>query len=382
MTVDARAEDLRFLRRSFQLALRGLGTTWPNPMVGCVLVRDGVVVAEGWHRRPGEEHAEVAALSRARGDARGSTAYVNLEPCCHFGRTPPCTDALIDAGVRRVVFGMVDPDPRVGGRGRDAMVRAGLEVVGPVLPEQAERLNEVYALRTRLGRPFVTLKAGLSLDGRTATRTGQSQWITGELARRHARRERARAGTVVVGVGTVLADDPQLTTRSVRDREPTRVVLDSQLRTPPGARLLDPGGGEVLLATTDRAGASRAAALEARGARILRCGPGPRVDLQQLLAELLDRGHHHLLVEGGGTVLGAFLDAGLVDRVLLYQAPLLLGGELARPAFGGIGAAALGDALGLTRLQVRRLGQDLLIEGRRSCSPASSAPSAPSATRN
>jgi diaminohydroxyphosphoribosylaminopyrimidine deaminase/5-amino-6-(5-phosphoribosylamino)uracil reductase len=339
-------------------------------MVGCVIERDGVVVGEGSHRRQGEDHAEILALREAGDAARGATVWVNLEPCCHWGRTPPCTDALLRAGVARVVFGMVDPDPRVAGRGAADLRAAGVEVLGPLLTEESERLNEVYVTRIRHGRPFITLKIATSLDGRTATRTGESQWITGPASRGHARRERARAGAVAVGVETVLADDPALTARTRGLPEPARVILDSSLRTPTSGRLWE-GGGPILIATTAAAAARRRTALEGRGAEVIVCGDGARVDLHALGDALLLRGHHHLFVEGGATVLGAFVDARWADRLLLYQAPILLGGARARPAIAGEGVERITTALGLHDLVRRRLGPDMLLEGRISCSPAS-----------
>jgi diaminohydroxyphosphoribosylaminopyrimidine deaminase / 5-amino-6-(5-phosphoribosylamino)uracil reductase len=362
-------QDRRFLRVALDLAARGAGRTSPNPMVGAVLVRGGRIVGRGYHTRAGAPHAEVAALGQAGRAARGATLYVNLEPCAHFGRTPPCVDALIGAGVREVVTCMRDPDPRVNGRGLRALRRAGVRVRVGVLRQASRRLNERFLRYAGSGRPFVTLKAGMTLDGRIATASGESRWITSAAARRAAQQLRRRHDAVLVGVGTILADDPRLTVRSggrVGATQPLRVVLDGRLRTPPAARVLRGGaGGPALILTLKGGSAARRARLERAGAVVLEVpGRAGRIDLSKALRVLGRRGITSLLVEGGSEVLGAALDAAIGDRVVLFVAGRLLGGRGARPVFGGRGAPRLQGAARVEPLSVRRVGGDLVVEGR------------------
>jgi diaminohydroxyphosphoribosylaminopyrimidine deaminase/5-amino-6-(5-phosphoribosylamino)uracil reductase len=347
------------MRRVLALAARARGRTGPNPMVGAVVARGRTIVGEGYHSRAGAPHAEAVALSRAGARARGATLYVNLEPCCHYGRTPPCTDAILAAGVSEVVASMRDPDPRVDGRGIRALRAAGVKVRVGTLRTEAERLNEAFVRFRRTRRPFVTLKAGMSLDGRIATRGGESRWITSRAARAAARRLRSEHEAVLVGVGTVLADDPVLSGprangsgARARREGPARVVLDSHLRTPVTARMLRTAGGPVLV--LERAGALVVGVPTRSG----------RVDLSAAMRELGRRGLATVLIEGGGEILGAALDAGIGDRVALFVAPRLLGGRRARPAFGGDGAARLADAARLEATRPRRIGTDWMIEAR------------------
>lgn len=365
MVVTGRkANDLRWLRQALRLAERGRGRTRPNPMVGAVLVVGDKVVGRGWHARAGSPHAEVRALRQAGKRARGARLYVNLEPCRHFGRTPPCTDAIVAAGVREVIACMPDPDPRVGGRGFAALRKAGVKVRIGTSRVEAERLNAPYLRRQRTGLPSVTLKAGMSLDGRIATRAGRSQWITSAAARREARHLRGRHDAVLVGVGTVLADDPRLSAAGTNGHaRPVRVILDSRLRTPPDSRVLrSPGGPVVLLARRD-APAARRARLERAGATIVAVGARRgRVDLRSGLRALGRRGISSVLIEGGGDVLGAALDGKVGDRLVLYVAPRLLGGSAARPAFAGRGAGPVEGAARLVAPRWRRLAGDWVIE--------------------
>ncbi|PZN09281.1 MAG: bifunctional diaminohydroxyphosphoribosylaminopyrimidine deaminase/5-amino-6-(5-phosphoribosylamino)uracil reductase RibD, partial [Bacillota bacterium] len=340
-----------------------------NPVVGAVLVREGRVVGEGYHRLAGGPHAEVEALRRAGERARGATVYVTLEPCCHFGRTPPCTEALIRAGVQRVVAAMVDPDPRVRGRGLAALRAAGIRVEVGLLEEQARRLNEAYLAWHLLGRPLVTVKYAMTLDGRIATRLGDARWITGDVARRFVHRLRDRADVIAVGIGTVLADDPCLTTRLPRGgRDPIRLVIDSRARTPPEARVVRAAAvsdAPTWIAVTAEAPPQRVRTLEAAGAEVLRlpATAAGRVDLAALLAELGRRGVRHVLVEGGAAIHGALLAEGLADRVLAFIAPKLVGGAAAPGPVGGDGVERMAEALLVRRPRLRRLGDDWLIEG-------------------
>jgi len=346
------------MARALQLAQRGLLTATPNPRVGCVLVKNGKNIGEGWHVRAGEPHAEVHALRAAGAAAQGATAYVTLEPCSHHGRTPPCAEALIEAGVARVVCAMQDPNPRVAGQGFAMLRAAGIAVECGLMEAAARDLNIGFVSRMTRGLPFVRSKIAASLDGRTALANGVSQWITGAAARVDVQHWRARSCALVTGIGTVLADDPQLNVRIATERQPLRVVLDSALRMPPTARMLQ--GGRVLVCTASQ-DAGKRAALERQGAEVLLLPvTAGQVDLPAVLRELARRGINEVLVEAGKTLNGALLRAGLVDELLLYLAPQLLG-DAAR------GLADLGELtqleqrVGLVWQEVRHVGGDMRI---------------------
>jgi diaminohydroxyphosphoribosylaminopyrimidine deaminase/5-amino-6-(5-phosphoribosylamino)uracil reductase len=318
--------DTRYMRRALELAARGLYTTDPNPRVGCVLVRDGRIVGEGWHERAGEAHAEVNALRAAGEAAQGATAYVTLEPCAHTGRTPPCVQALIGARVSRVVYATADPNPLVNGAGVAALRAAGIDTVGEVLPAEARALNPGFFKRMRSGLPWVRVKLGASLDGRSALANGASRWITGPAARQDAQRFRARSSVVLSGSGTVLADDPALNVRlDGATRQPLRVVLDSALRVPPQARMFDrEGAALVFTASTD---AARRAELERRGVRVESVARAPQggLELTAVLRRLAQLEANEIWVEAGARLAGALLCARLVDEFIVYLAPSLLG---------------------------------------------------------
>lgn len=340
-------------------------TTTPNPRVGCVLVREGQVVGEGWHQRAGEPHAEIHALLRAGDLARGATAYVTLEPCSHFGRTPPCSRALVDAGVSRVVAAMEDPNPQVAGRGFALLRAAGIEVEVGVLETEARELNLGFVSRMSRGRPWLRVKVAASLDGRTALANGQSQWITGAAARQDGHRWRARACAILTGIGTVRDDDPQLTVRGVDiGRQPLKVVVDSKLELSPRARLFD--GSAVLVATASE-DVQRTAILRERGGEVLYLpSAAGKVDLPALMETLARRGINEVHVEGGGRLNGALIDDGLVDELLLYMAPCLLGGD-ARGAFDCAPLTSLSDKVSLSMRDVRMIGGDVRLLARIVC---------------
>jgi diaminohydroxyphosphoribosylaminopyrimidine deaminase/5-amino-6-(5-phosphoribosylamino)uracil reductase len=359
MTTD----DYRHMARAIQLAQRGLYTTDPNPRVGCVLVKDGAVVGEGWHERAGEAHAEVMALRNAGEQARGATAYVSLEPCSHHGRTPPCADALINAGVARVVAGMEDPNPQVAGQGLARLRAAGIAVDSGILTPQAEALNPGYIKRMRTGRPWLRLKLAASLDGRTAMASGESQWITGEAARADVHRLRARSSAMLTGVATVLADDPSLNARLEEAvQQPLRVVLDGQLKMPPTARMLSLPG-QTLVCSREAEDAA-AKALRAAGAEVVAvAGEDGRLSLPAVL-ELLGRRHiNEVMVEAGPTLAGACVQAGLVDELILYLAPHLMG-DGACGLFTLPGLAQMRDRVELEIDDIRAVGRDWRIRAR------------------
>ncbi|WP_432724168.1 bifunctional diaminohydroxyphosphoribosylaminopyrimidine deaminase/5-amino-6-(5-phosphoribosylamino)uracil reductase RibD [Jeongeupia wiesaeckerbachi] len=351
-------QDRIHMQHALRLAARGLYTTTPNPRVGCVIVRDGVVIGEGWHVRAGEPHAEVHAVRAAGDAAHGATAYVTLEPCSHHGRTPPCADALIKAGVARVVAAMTDPNPQVAGRGLARLAAAGIETASGVLEAEARELNIGFISRMLRGRPWTRIKLAASLDGRIALDDGQSKWITGAAARADVQRWRARSCALLTSVDTVLADDAQLTVRDFAvERQPLRVVVDSRLRMPADAALLRSRGVLVAAAIEAHAAPHGRAALEAAGAEVvLLPGEDGRVDLPALLDLLGQRGINELTVEAGGVLAGSLLQAGLVDELLLYQAPVLIGKGKAMADFA---LATLSERYAPRVIERRSVGDDL-----------------------
>jgi diaminohydroxyphosphoribosylaminopyrimidine deaminase / 5-amino-6-(5-phosphoribosylamino)uracil reductase len=361
-------EDLRYMEQALALARRGLGTTSPNPPVGAVVVRKHRVVGAGYHRRAGGPHAEVFALRQAGVRARGATLYLTLEPCCHIRkRTPPCVPLILQSGVRRVVIGSRDPNPQVAGRGLAALRRAGLMVKLGVARATADALIEPYATRVTQGRPFVTLKAAATLDGKIATASGESQWITGPLARRRVQQLRAQSDAVVVGVGTVIADDPSLTVRgkSGRTRQPSRIVLDAQLRTPLSAKVLTDRRAPTIIVTTFDAPKTLRESMERLGVEVLVMpATHGRIVWKPLLQDLGRRGMNAVLIEGGGEVNATALRTGVVDRVILFLAPQLLGGRDAIAVIGGTSPTHLADAIRLRDTTVTRVGKDLMVEAR------------------
>ncbi len=354
------AADARFMARALELARRGLHSTDPNPRVGCVVVKDGAIVGEGWHRRAGEAHAEVPALQAAGANTHSAGVYLTLEPCCHVGRTPPCSDALIAAGVRRVVAAMRDPNPKVSGKGFAALTARGIHVDVGLMEKEAEALNPGFILRMKEGRPLVRLKLAASLDGRTAMADGTSHWITGDDARADVQAWRARSSAVITGVSTVLHDNPQLNVRLPdQTRQPLRIILDSQLRTPPAARILrQPGATLVVTASTDAAAALR---LREAGAEVMILAtPQQTIDLAALMRHLAAREINEVLVEAGATLAGSFLQAGLVDELILYYAPHIMGSH-ERAMFNLPPLAAMVQRTALDIIDVRMIGKDLRV---------------------
>jgi len=365
MTHDP-AVDVQYMQQALELARRGLGLVSPNPLVGCVLVKDGVVVGRGYHQRFGGPHAEVYALQEAGPQARGAVLYVNLEPCSHMGKTPPCADAVIQAGVSRVVVALRDPNPLVAGTGLARLVAAGIAVTVGVCKTAAHKLNEAFAKYITTGCPFVTLKSAITLDGKIATRTGASQWITGELARQEGHRLRHAADAILVGIGTVLQDDPQLTTRlpDQQGANPLRIIVDSTLRVPLQAQVTDVASDRrTLIVTTARAPVAHSEALRRRGVEVV-CLPAyddERVDLEALFRYLGERGIASVLVEGGATLSATLLRRRLVDKVLLFVAPKVIGGD-GISVIGPCGVETMEQVIHLRDVVSQRLGNDVLLE--------------------
>ncbi len=356
-------EDRQFMRRALELAGRGLYSTAPNPAVGCVIVRWGQVVGEGFHERAGEPHAEVFALRDAGAAAAGATVYLTLEPCAHHGRTPPCAEALVEAKVGRVVVAMRDPNPRVDGGGLLRLFQAGIDTATGLCADEAAELNRGFVSRMARGRPWVTLKLGASLDGRTALANGTSKWITGEKARADVQRLRARASAIVTGSGTVSADDPMLTVRDpqfeMRGRRPLRVVLDTELRTAPTAQVLSFAGSTLILARDVQSPA--ADELRAAGARVEAVATdGEGLDLGAVLRLLAEQECNEVLVEAGPTLAGEFMRRGLVDELVVYMAPVVLG-DHARGLFNLPALERMCDRCEFEWRDVERVGDDLRL---------------------
>jgi len=365
--VDAFDTEIRFMRRALELAERGAGWVNPNPLVGAVVVKDGKIVGEGFHERFGGPHAEVLALDAAGGEARSADLYVNLEPCVHWGKTPPCVERIIASGVRRVFVAVRDPNPLVDGRGLARLREAGIEVTEGLLEEEARRLNEPFFKFITTKRPFVVLKLALSLDGKVATRRGDSRWISSERSREMVHRLRNRYAAVLVGINTILRDDPRLTARLPGARDPWRIILDSRGRIPLDGQVLNlESPAPTVIATTELMSQEKEKALLSKGARVWRLrarARDGRVDLEELLKRLGDEGLDSLLIEGGPTVAASFLEADLVDKVVFFIAPKIIGGEEAPSAIGGRGSMRPAEAWKLRDISVRMLDEDLVYEG-------------------
>lgn len=362
-----RNDDEKFMKHAVELALKGWGTTSPNPLVGAVVVKGGRIVGEGYHRRAGLPHAEVNALRRAGRRAKDATLYVTLEPCCHQGRTPPCVDRIVEAGVREVVMGTLDPNPVVNGRGVRALRRAGVRVRTGVLRDACREINRPYEMSVVEGRPFVILKAAVSLDGKIATPEGESRWITGKECRSFVHRLRSGVDAIVVGRGTIIADDPSLTVRvpGKRARSKIVVVLDETLDLPQDAKIFTRAPGELILATTSAAPSERMAWAKEKGYDVIVCPRDKhnRVSLHYLLAELNKRRIVTALIEGGGETFGDFMLQRLVDHVVICIAPKIIGGE-GKDVFPRLSIPRIEDALQLTDVTLRTFGDDVVVEGR------------------
>ncbi len=366
MDGDINSMDERFMDRALELAARAYGRTSPNPMVGAVVVRDGKIVGEGYHARAGEDHAEVVALRDAGESVRDATLYVTLEPCSHYGRTPPCVDAIISAGIRRVVAAMTDPNPLVAGAGFRRLKDAGIEVDVGMRQAEAGRLNEAHVKFCRTGLPFVYLKYAMSLDGKVATRTKDARWVTGEDARRRVHELRDRVDAIMVGAGTVRADDPALTTRLPDGgRDPVRIVVSTMGDLDPSARVFaDDGGAPRWLAVSDGCPVERLGMFENRGVDILNCpATAQGLDLRETMRLVGERDVRTVLLEGGPTLAAAALESGIVDKIMCFIAPIVIGGMDAPSPVAGRGIERIADALRLVDVGIELVGSDVLIEG-------------------
>lgn len=362
--------DIDYMRLALQLAARGEGWTPPNPMVGAVIVKDGRIIGQGWHERYDELHAERNALRACTEDPAGATMYVTLEPCCHHGKQPPCTDAVLEAGIARVVVGSADPNPLVAGRGIEILRTHGIEVTEGVLRAECDALNRIFMHYITTRRPFVSMKYAMTMDGKIATYTGASRWVTGEAARQHVQAQRHRFRGIMIGVGTVLSDDPLLTCRIPGGQNPIRIICDTQLRTPLDAKVVTSAHEVPTILATCCEDPERHAPYLAAGCRVL-CVPEtsrtrsdhhPRLDLTALMSILGAEGIDSILLEGGGTLNWAALECGIVQQVQCYIAPKLFGGETAKTPVEGIGVATPDICFRLTNRRFTELGDDILIE--------------------
>ena len=355
--------DEIFMREALRIARNAEGRTSPNPLVGAVIVRDGRIVAEGWHRQAGTPHAEIHALNMAGDLARGATLYVTLEPCSHFGRTPPCAQAIVEAGISRVVAAMSDPNPKVSGRGFEILRNAGIEVTVGILQDEARRLNEIFLKWVTKKLPFVTMKFACSLDGKIATPTGESQWISCEESRKFSHRLRDLSDAILIGSGTLLADNPTLTARLPGGKNPVRVIVDSRAKIPLAANVVADKSARTIVAVTSNAPAEKISALKKSGVEIITAGGGERVDLEILMRELAAREITSVLVEGGGKIHFAMLRAKLVDKIFAFVAPKIIGGENSLTAVEGAGFGKLSDAVELKNFTAEKIGDDILLTG-------------------
>ena len=353
-----------YMKRALELAKKGAGHTSPNPMVGCVVVKDGRIVTEGYHERYGEFHAERNALTRCEEDLTGAEMYVTLEPCCHQGNTPPCTDIIIERSIGKVYVGSMDPNPKVAGKGVKILQEHGIEVETGVLEKECLALNEIFFYYITTGMPYVAMKYAMTLDGKIASCTGDSKWVTGETARRHVHELRKQYSAILAGIGTVLADDPMLNCRIEEGVDPVRVVCDSSLRIPLSSQLVKTAGDIPVIVAYAKENPEKEKALLQAGVELISAGRDGRVDLAVLMRELGKRKIDSVLVEGGGAIHGSLLKSGLVQKIYCYLAPKLIGGREAGSPVEGDGFSRMKDALPVKEMEILPLGEDICISGR------------------
>jgi diaminohydroxyphosphoribosylaminopyrimidine deaminase/5-amino-6-(5-phosphoribosylamino)uracil reductase len=357
-------KDEFFMREAFKLAQEGSGITGIDPLVGAVIVKDNKIVGKGFHLNVGSPHAETLAIKQAQSKTQGATLYINLEPCCHWGNNPPCTPQIIKAGIKRVVAAMVDPNPLICGKGIKELERAGVKIEVGFFEKEAKRINEVFIKYISTGKPFVIMKAAQTLDGKIATHHGLSKWISSDASRKFADNLRKNVDAIMVGVGTVLNDDPFLSVKSATARQPVKIIIDSLCRTPFKSNLFRNLNSKIIIASTDRAPKENIFALEKAGAEVLLIGKNKkRVDLKKLVEELGKRKITSILLEGGGTLNASFIEAGLIDKVFLFIAPKFFGGKKAITVVEGEGVKTPDEAVKLRDIEISRIGEDLLVTG-------------------
>ncbi len=353
-----------YMKRAIELAKTAMGRTSPNPMVGCVVVKDGSIVAEGCHERYGEFHAERNVLTKCQMDVSGADLYVTLEPCCHYGKTPPCTEIIIEKKIGRVFVGTLDPNPKVAGNGVRILQENGIEVTIGILEEECRKMNEIFFHYISTGLPFVAMKYAMTLDGKIATATGDSKWVTGEAAREHVHLLRKKYSAIMVGIDTVIADDPMLNCRIEKGVDPVRVICDSHLRIPMESQIIKSAGQiPTIIAYVQGADEEKRKKLESTGVELINIGNFKKVSLQNLFRELANRNIDSVLVEGGGTIHGSLLDTGMIQRVYAYLAPKIIGGKNAKSPVGGTGMKKMADAGQLSDVSILPLGNDVCITG-------------------
>lgn len=359
--------DEEYMKRALELAKNGTGYTNPNPLVGAVIVKDGIIIGEGYHFAYGGNHAEINAFLNAKSDVKGATMYVTLEPCSHFGKTPPCANAIVQKGIKKVVIGLMDPNPLVSGRGIEILRDNGIEVVTGVLEEECKKINEVFLKYIITGRPFCILKTAMTLDGKIATSTGHSKWITSEISRKYVHELRHRVAAIMVGIGTVIADDPSLTARIENKdaKDPIRIVVDSSARIPLDSKVLHlESKAKTIIVTTEKAEKDKLRILEEMGAEIIITPlKNGRVDLTYLMQILGKRKIDSVLLEGGSDLNYSAIEDGIVDKINTFIAPKIIGGNKAKTPIGGLGKATMGEAIVIRDMEIYRFGDDLMIEG-------------------
>lgn len=356
-------KDIKFMKQTLALAVKSEGLTSPNPLVGAVLVKGNRVIGRGYHKKAGSPHAEIVAIKSAGCKTNGSTLYINLEPCNHYGKTPPCVPEIIKADIRRVVIAMQDPNPLVNGKGIKKLKSSGIDVQCEILEQEARRINEPYIKYITKKMPFVVLKWAMSLDGKTATRTGDSKWISNEASRNFTHRLRGKFDAVLIGIETLLKDNPQLTTHGLGAKEPKRIVVDTKGRIPLDCNLLKESP-PVILATTDKINKNKTEDLKKRGVEVIVCEPDKDgVNLKELMVKLAKPGITSVLVEGGGTITASFLENGLADKFIAFISPMIIGGKNAISPVEGKGIEKISDAIKIRNFSTRKIGEDILIEG-------------------
>ena len=358
--------DIKYMKRALELAREGAGYTNPNPLVGAVIVKNNRIIGEGYHKVYGSNHAEVNAFLNACEDVKGATMYLNLEPCSHYGKTPPCAEAIVEKGIKKVIIGLKDPNPIVSGRGVKILEGAGIEVITGVLEEEAKKLNEIFIKYITTKFPFVIMKTAMTLDGKIATRTNESKWITGELSRKYVHNLRHRVAGIMVGIGTIISDNPSLTTRFEEERgsDPIRIIVDSSARIPLESKVLNLNStAKTIIAVTEKAHKNKLDMLKEKGAEIILIpSKNGRVDLKLLMKELGERKIDSILLEGGSELNYTALDEGIVDKIYSFVAPKIIGGRSAKTPVGGHGKASMGDSINLEHMNIQYFGEDIMIE--------------------